>query len=57
MTETVLTVSLTTTMQEAARLLRQRKIGGLPVVEDGKLVGMITVTDVLQAFTETEPTH
>jgi CBS domain-containing protein len=36
-------------------LLRQRKIGGLPVVEDGKLAGMITITDVLEALTETEP--
>lgn len=55
MTETVITVSLGTSMHEAARLLRQRKIGGLPVVEEGKLVGMITVTDVLEAFTENEP--
>jgi len=54
MTETVITVNATTTINEAARLLRQRKIGGLPVVEDGKLAGMITVTDVLEALTETE---
>lgn len=55
MTETVITVNPDTPIQEAARLLRQRKIGGLPVVEDGKLTGMITVTDVLEALTESEP--
>ncbi len=55
MTETVITVTPDTPIHEAARLLRQRKIGGLPVVEDGKLAGMITVTDVLEALTESEP--
>ena len=37
MTESVITVTVDTPISEAARLLRQRKIGGLPVVEDGKL--------------------
>jgi nucleotide-binding universal stress UspA family protein/predicted transcriptional regulator len=55
MTESVITVTVNTPISEAARLLRQRKIGGLPVVEDGKLAGMITVTDVLEALTEAEP--
>ena len=54
MTEHVITVTPATPISEAARLLRQRKIGGLPVVEDGRLAGMITVTDVLEALTETE---
>ena len=55
MSESVITVTTNTPIGEAARLLRQRKIGGLPVVEDGKLIGMITVTDVLEALTEAEP--
>jgi nucleotide-binding universal stress UspA family protein len=55
MTETVITVTPDTTINDAARLLRQRKIGGLPVIDDGKLAGMITVTDVLEALTESEP--
>jgi nucleotide-binding universal stress UspA family protein len=54
MTEHVLTVTTDTPVAEAVRLLRQRKIGGLPVIEQGKLVGMITVTDVLEALTEAE---
>jgi acetoin utilization protein AcuB len=51
MSEALVTVTPTTPMEEAARLLVERKVGGLPVVEDGRLVGMITTTDVLEAFT------
>ncbi len=54
MAETLVTVTPSTSIREAARLLRERKIGGLPVVEDGNLVGILTVTDVLEAFTEIE---
>ena len=37
----------------AARLMAQLKIGGLPVVDHGGLVGMITITDLLQHCAET----
>jgi acetoin utilization protein AcuB len=50
MTEDPLTISPMSTVEEAARLLLLRQIGGLPVVEEGKLVGIITTSDVLQAF-------
>jgi nucleotide-binding universal stress UspA family protein len=51
MSETLVTVTPTTDIREAARLLREKKIGGLPVVEDGKLAGVITTCDVLDALT------
>jgi CBS domain-containing protein len=35
-------------VQEAARNMVEKKIGCLPVVEDGKLVGILTETDVLR---------
>jgi nucleotide-binding universal stress UspA family protein len=50
MTEALITVGPSTTLREAARLLRERKIGALPVVEEGKLAGVITTTDVLGAL-------
>jgi len=37
----------TTTIREAANLMRGRSIGCLPVVEDGRLVGIVTTTDLL----------
>ncbi len=37
-------------IEEAARLLLERKIGGLPVLEGDRLVGVITVVDILSAF-------
>ncbi len=37
---------------EAATLLHTYRIGALPVVENGKLVGIISVTDLLKAFIE-----
>lgn len=51
MSEALITVTPSATVREAARLLRERKIGALPVVEDGKLTGVITTTDVLNALT------
>jgi len=50
MTENLVTVRPQTTLEQAAQLLLKHKIGGLPVVEEGKLVGMITTSDILQAF-------
>lgn len=50
MTERPSTVSPHMTVEEAARIMLTNKIGGLPVVEDGKLVGIITTSDVMQAF-------
>src|SRR5213083_1866129 len=49
MTESPFTVSPLTTVEEAAQLMLTHQIGGLPVVEDGKLVGIITTSDVMQA--------
>jgi acetoin utilization protein AcuB len=39
-------------LEEAALLMRQYKIGGLPVVLGNKLVGIITETDLFDAFIE-----
>jgi universal stress protein A len=50
MSEALITVTPSTTVREAARLLCERKIGALPVVEGDKLIGVITTTDVLNAF-------
>ena len=41
-----------TPMDEAARILLEHKIGGLPVVDRERLVGIITITDILRAFVE-----
>jgi len=40
------TVSPTTTIGEVLRLTRERRISGVPVVEDGKLVGIVTGRDM-----------
>jgi acetoin utilization protein AcuB len=37
-------------LEEAARLIYRYKIGGLPVVDKGKLAGILTTPDILAAF-------
>lgn len=50
MTKNVLTVNPDSLIEEAAILMRNNDIGALPVVEDGKLVGIITETNIFDAF-------
>ena len=52
MTPEVITVTEDTTLEEAARIMADNKIGGLPVVSNGKLVGIITETDLFKVFLE-----
>jgi acetoin utilization protein AcuB len=52
MTKPVVSVAPTAMLEQAANLLVKHKIGGLPVVEQGKVVGVITATDLLRAFVE-----
>jgi CBS domain-containing protein len=44
------TVEPKDSLQKVVELLRRRDIRSVPVVESGKLVGMLTVTDLLRAF-------
>lgn len=52
MTPDPLTVGPRTSVDAAARLMTERKLGCLPVLEDGRLVGVVTKTDLLRALTE-----
>jgi acetoin utilization protein AcuB len=47
-----ITVSDDTPLEEAARILVEKKIGCLPVTHDGSLAGMITETDFFETFVE-----
>jgi CBS domain-containing protein len=44
----VLTVEPDTPIREAAHLMAEKKIGCLPVLSDGSLVGLVTTTDILR---------
>jgi CBS domain-containing protein len=46
MTEQVDTISPDTTIDEAARLMAQKKVRRLPVVENGELIGVVAIGDL-----------
>lgn len=52
MTSNVLTVTEDTPIEQAARIMADNKIGGLPVMRDGHVVGIITETDLFKVFLE-----
>jgi acetoin utilization protein AcuB len=52
MTREVLTVGADDLAAEAVETLLADKIDGLPVIEDGRLVGIFTVRDALRAYLE-----
>lgn len=47
MTPRVVTATPDMTLEEAFEIMREQPIGSLPVLEDGKVVGIVTATDVL----------
>lgn len=52
MTKNVLTVAEDTPIEEAARIMADNKIGGLPVMHGTEVVGIITETDLFKIFLE-----
>jgi acetoin utilization protein AcuB len=52
MSTEVITVTPETPVEEAARIMADNKIGGLPVMEDDWLAGIITETDIFKVFLE-----
>ena len=52
MTKKVLTVKEDTPIEDAARIMADNKIGALPVVRNGDVVGIITETDIFKIFLE-----
>jgi CBS domain-containing protein len=49
MSEPVVTVAPDASVRDAARLMLERRIGCLPVVDAGVLVGLVTETDLLRS--------
>jgi acetoin utilization protein AcuB len=52
MTKDVITVDVNCTIEEAARIMADNQIGGLPVLREGNLAGIITETDIFKLFLE-----
>ena len=52
MTKKVITVEEDTPIEEAARIMADNKIGGLPVMKGARVVGIITETDLFKLFLE-----
>jgi acetoin utilization protein AcuB len=52
MTPNPLTIGPGDSIAEAARVMRNHKIGGLPVIADNQLVGIVTDTDLLDFLIE-----
>ena len=52
MTRDVITIPEDAPLEEAARIMVDNKVGGLPVMREDKLVGIITETDIFKTFME-----
>ena len=54
MVREVVTVSPRTSVREAAKLMREHGVGCLPVVKEGKVVGIVTTSDLLRELSAQE---
>ena len=54
MSAPVVSVELDASLEEAAARMRERRIGSLPVVDAGRIVGILTETDLLRRIVGTD---
>lgn len=54
MSAPAVTIAPSRTVHEAARLMIEDRVNRLPVVQDGKLVGIVTRSDIVRAFTRSD---
>ena len=54
MTQAVITIGPDREARDAAQLMLDHKIGALPVMDGGRLIGIVTETDLLRAFVASE---
>lgn len=52
MSETVVTIGPETPLDEIVRLMERRRVKRLPVIEDGRIVGIVSRSDLVRAFLE-----
>ena len=52
MVKKIVTITPDTTIERAARMMQEDRISALPVMQDEKLVGIITTTDVMEVLLE-----
>ena len=52
MAKTPLTVAADTSIKEVAEILAKQSFHSIPVVENGKLVGLVTTTDLIKYLLE-----
>ena len=57
MTRDVLTLAPAAFVADAARLMRRQRIGAIPVIDGGRLVAILTRSDLLDAFVELSESH
>jgi acetoin utilization protein AcuB len=55
MSKRPITIDPEASVREAAEIICREKIGALPVIEDGRLVGIVSAEDLLWAFIEIAP--
>ena len=54
MHKNVITLNPDSTMNDVRRILRNNKISGIPVIDGNKLVGIVTIEDLLICLHEPE---
>lgn len=52
MVNEVITISPEASIEEGGKVMLEKKIGCLPVIQEGNLIGLITETDILRYYVE-----